>query len=81
MKGAPEGNKNAEKWNEETVSAMLENMAVYLRENPAVYTITSAIVEFNLYPQWWSEMADKFRENAFVSESIKRVEFRGLRPS
>ena len=74
MKGAPEGNKNAEKWNEETVSAMLENMAGYLRENPAVYTITSAIVEFNLYPQWWSEMADKFRENAFVSESIKRIE-------
>lgn len=72
--GAPEGNKNAEKWNEETVNAMLESMVKYLHENPAVYTLTSALIEFDLYPQWWSEMADKFKENQIVSETIKRVE-------
>lgn len=74
MAGAPEGNKNAEKWNEETTTAMLESMAEYLRENPAVYTLTSALIEFNLYPQWWSEMAEKFKDSNIVSESIKRVE-------
>lgn len=74
MAGAPKGNKNAEKWNEETVLAMLENIAEYLRENPAVYTLTSALIEFSLYPQWWSEMAEKFKDNNIVSETIKRAE-------
>lgn len=74
MAGAPQGNKNAEKWNEETVLAMLENIAEYLREKPSVYTLTSALIEFSLYPQWWSEMAEKFKDNNIVSETIKRAE-------
>lgn len=71
---AAEGNTYAEKWNEETMTETLENMVDYLRDNNAVYTLTSALIEFDLYPQWWSEMTEKFKENSKVSEAIKRVE-------
>lgn len=71
---AAEGNTYAEKWNEETMTETLENMVEYLRDNNAVYTLTSALIEFDLYPQWWSEMTEKFKDNNKVSEAIKRVE-------
>lgn len=74
MAGAPEGNKNAEKWNSETVIVTLEKMVKYLNQNHSVYTLTSALIEFNLYNQWWSEMTEKFKENNIVSETIKRIE-------
>ena len=74
MGGAPEGNKNAEKWTEETVTQMMENIITFLHNNGEVYTLNSPLVEFKLYPQWWSEMTEKFKLNTIVSETIKRAE-------
>ena len=71
---AHKGNTYAEKWNDETVTTMLLDMVEYLNQNHSVYTLTSALIEFDLYPQWWSEMAEKFKENSKVSEAIKRIE-------
>lgn len=68
------GNKNAEKWDSETVMVTLNNMVDYLNQNKSVYTLTSALINFDLYNQWWSEMTEKFKDNSLVSETIKRIE-------
>ena len=74
MSEAKKGNKYAEVWNKETIAQMLYDIKEFLESNQNVYTITTALTQFNLYSQWWSEMAEKFRENVLVSESIKGIE-------
>lgn len=69
-----QGNKNAEVWNADSVTQMLSDIKQYLTNNINVYTIGSALTEFDLYTQWWSEMKDKFKEYYSVSDTIKNIE-------
>lgn len=70
----PKGNKNAEKWTEETTLKAIERIHKYNVKNKKNYHLGLSIIETGLYPQWWSEMATKFKENNLVSESIKKAE-------
>lgn len=69
-----QGNKNAEVWNAVSVTQMLSDIKTYLTNNISVYTIGSALTEFDLYTQWWSEMKDKFVNDKSVSDTIKNIE-------
>ena len=69
-----QGNKNAEVWDVDSVTQMLSDIKEYLTSNINVYTIGSALTEFNLYTQWWSEMKDKFVNEKSVSDTIKNIE-------
>ena len=69
-----QGNKNAEVWDVDSVTQMLSDIKEYLTSNINVYTIGSALTEFNLYTQWWSEMKYKFVNEKSVSDTIKNIE-------
>lgn len=69
-----QGNKNAEVWDVETATKMFYDIKQYLNENINVYTIGSALTEFDLYTQWWSEMKEKFTNDKTVSDTIKNIE-------
>lgn len=69
----PFGNKNAEKWTEETVLAVLYECLEDCLSND-IYSLSTIISNRDLYPQWWSEMTEKFINNTTVSEAIKKVE-------
>ena len=69
-----QGNKNAEVWDVDSVTQMLSDIKEYLTSNINVYTIGSALTEFNLYTQWWSEMKYKFVNEKSVSDTIKTIE-------
>ena len=71
---APKNNKYAEKWTEETTLDKINDMFAYVRRKPNEYHLGGVLVESELYPQWWSEMGDKFKESIKVSEAIKRME-------
>lgn len=73
MAGAPEGNKNAEKWNEENVLQKIAEMQEYFLSSKD-YTLNGALFNVGLYPDWWSDMANKFKDNAIVSRTIKNTE-------
>ena len=69
-----QGNKNAEVWDVETIQNKLTEIRQFVTENISVYTISSALIEFNLYSEWWSQMAEKFKDEKPVSQSIKNIE-------
>lgn len=70
---APEGNKNAEKWNEETVLQKIVEMQDYFISSKD-YTLNGALFSVGLYSDWWSDMTDKFKENKIVYRAIKNTE-------
>lgn len=67
------GNKSAEKWDEQTVLELLNDMASFA-ERTSAYSIVSVIVHFKLYAEWWTYISKKFKDNSDVFQSIKRVE-------
>ena len=69
-----QGNKNAEVWDVETIQNKLTEIRQFVTENISVYTISSALIELNLYSEWWSQMAEKFKDEKSVSQSIKNIE-------
>ena len=69
-----QGNKNAEVWDVETIKNKLTDIRQFVTENISVYTISSALIEFDLYSEWWSQMAEKFKDEKSVSQSIKNIE-------
>lgn len=69
-----QGNKNAEVWDAETIQNKLTEIRQFVTENISVYTISSALIEFDLYSEWWSQMAEKFKGEKSVSQSIKNIE-------
>lgn len=69
-----QGNKNAEVWDIETIQNKLTEIRQFVTENISVYTISSALIEFDLYSEWWSQMAEKFKDKKSVSQSIKNIE-------
>jgi len=64
---APEGNTNAEKWTEETTLETVEKIHAWNVDNKYNYHLGLSLIENDLYPQWWSEMTEKFKENSIVS--------------
>lgn len=68
------GNSNAEVWDAETIQIKLEEIRKFLIKNISVYTISSALIELNLYSEWWSQMTEKFKDDKSVSQSIKNIE-------
>ena len=66
------GNKNAEKWTEETVLAKLAEIEEVMHSNSCNY-IGSALVKVGLYKQIWSDWVEKFKDVPTVSEPIKRI--------
>ena len=71
--GAPLGNKNAEKWTEETVMPKLEEIKKLARD-PFCNSLVRALSSLGLYGQLWSDWKRKFKGNKIVSESIKRID-------
>lgn len=69
-----QGNKNAEVWDMDSVLDKIEEIQEYLTEKITCYTIIEALFNSKLYPQWWSEMTEKFKDEKSVSESIKITE-------
>lgn len=67
------GNKYAEKWTKEAVMDTLKVMYESAKM-PGIYYIGSALAQVGLYNQWYSEMAEKFKEDEEVSEMIKRID-------
>lgn len=70
---APRKNKNAEKWNKQTVTKALIEIEDYIIAEKSVY-LAAALVNFRLYPQIWSEWRDKFEDDRIVSEAIKHID-------
>lgn len=68
---APEGNKNAEKWTEETT---IEKLNELLDAADFTTYIGEGLSEIGLYGQWFSEMGIKFKDSEIVSETIKAIE-------
>lgn len=67
------GNKNAEKWDEDTViTKIMEMQANIIKDN--LYTLNSALFSVDLYSDWWAHMTKKFKDNRIVSRSIKKTE-------
>ena len=67
------GNKNAEKWTEKTVMEVLESCLKECQEDK-VYSLAHLMNSCNLYPDWWADMTNKFKNNSTVYRAIKKVE-------
>jgi ribosomal protein S17E len=70
---AMEGNQNAVKWTEETMTEILTEMGD-LCKSDGCYYIGWLLDEFDLYPDWWADMTAKFHDNKTVLRRIKKVE-------
>jgi len=68
------GNKNAEKWTEQTVLERIMQIESDAKEDSDKYTLSSLSKTAGVTVQWWSEMANKFIENKVVSEAMQRIE-------
>ena len=60
------------KWTEETVMAKLNEMSKGLSENK-YYTRKEVAYAYDLYPDWFGYMEEKFKENKSVFRAIKKV--------
>lgn len=67
-------NKAAEKWDENAVIIVLEEILKICINNPKVRYIVTPLQMKGLYKQKWSEWKHKFAENERVSEFIMRIE-------
>jgi len=69
------GNKNAEKWDFETVKDMLVSMLDTAKEKE-IYFIGSLLVEYDVSTSTWDYLKDKFsgEERKTVLELIKKIE-------
>lgn len=70
---APKGNKNAEKWTEETVLKQLAEIEKHANKRTTLW-LGSALVKVGLYMDIWDYWKTKFRENEVVFRSIKAIE-------
>ena len=68
------GNKFAEKWNEETVMDKLKEIEIYLNENTKEYLLKGCLTKVGLHIDWWADMSNKFADNENVFRTIKDVE-------
>ena len=68
------GNKFAQKWTEETVLNKLNEVLTYCKNNPKNYHLGYALIECDVYPEWWAYIANTFEDNDNVYKAIKKVE-------
>ena len=71
---APKGNKFAKKWTEETTLNKLNEVLTYCKNNPKNYHLGYALIECDVYPDWWAYIANTFEDNEEVFRAIKKVE-------
>lgn len=71
--GAPKGNKNAEKWTEETVLEAVVLVYEYCKNHKTPF-LGIALNALDFSAQRWSEWTKKFSDNKVVLESIKKTE-------
>jgi hypothetical protein len=69
------GNKNAEKWDFETVKDMLVSM-LDTAKNQDIAFIGSLLVKYDLSKQQWDYLKDKFtgKEKETVSDFVRKIE-------
>ena len=72
--GAPIGNKNAEKWTVEETLSFIQKVQVYNETHPNNYHLGLALIENGGYPEMWSYLGDKFKDNDIVFKAIKKTE-------
>ena len=65
-------NDNAEKWTEEVLLDELPKMIKYAKEKKC-HLIKQILVEWDLYPDWVSDMMDKFKKNKTVYRFFKKL--------
>lgn len=70
---APKNNKNAEKWNFDTVMPILEKILNLALTEQAVY-IGDALVQCGLYNDIWRHWKEMFKDNEIVIRTIKKIE-------
>lgn len=70
---AEPGNKYAEKWDKETTLAKLSDLLKEAKKT-SVYYIGQGLANIGMYHQWYSEMADKFKDDQDVSDTIKGID-------
>lgn len=70
---APKGNKYAEKWTEETVLEKLSEIEVYAKKQTTLW-LGSALVKAGLYFDVWDYWKTKFKDNAKVFRTTKKIE-------
>ena len=68
------GNKFAQKWTEETTLNKLNEVLTYCKNNPKNYHLGYALIECDVYPEWWSYIANTYEDNDNVFKAIKKVE-------
>lgn len=68
------GLKNAEKWNEETMTEKLAEIKTIIQNDSTIYTLSAPLSRVGLYSEWWSHMSIKFKENNSISQTIKEIE-------
>jgi hypothetical protein len=68
-----EGNKNAEKWDEQTVTELLTEMWHDVQDSGMVY-INTLLLRHDLYKNWWSDIKEKYQNHHSVSVLFKKIE-------
>lgn len=67
------GNSNAEKWDEETVIGLTQEM-LNKCDADGCYYVGWLLDDFGLYPDFWEYITEKFKDNKSVLRNVKRVE-------
>ena len=70
---AMKGNKNAEKWTDDVVLDILKRMDEYVSNNKCYY-VGWLLDDFDLAPDFWSYIQEKFAGETSVIRTIKRIE-------
>lgn len=67
------GNKNAEKYPEDVMLKIIDDMQKYIIEDDC-HTLKRALRHVKKHTTWWAEMTEKFIDNKIVSQAIKETE-------
>lgn len=67
------GNKYAEKWTRDAVLEILAQI-LELSKDKKVFYIGSALAKVGLYHEWYSYVADKFKDDIEVFHTIKNID-------
>lgn len=68
------GNKYAEKWTREAALQLIHSVWSHIADNPDELHLGYSIISVGYYPELWSYLSKKFRDDDQVFQAIKRVE-------
>jgi hypothetical protein len=66
---------NAEKWTEEKMNQLLDNLLCHLNQNEDNLYIGKMLSYFGLYPDIWAYLKRSFAHDEFISKRIKKIEY------